>query len=203
MATPPGYARISHQLTLSGFPRSAFITYAVHPAGGTPPAIATDCANAMIAAGSLMTQIDTSVQLTGTRASVGTDGAEDLIGISTLSGAGSVAGSALPPQCAMLLHKRTTRGGRRGRGRMFIPWCRGEVDVDEAGLWSATQVSNVQNACNVFMTQLSTRVGGMWLLHGPSEEGTAHPTSAGPPNEVFALDVDPLISTQRRRLGRR
>jgi hypothetical protein len=96
----------------------------------------------------------------------------------------------------MLVHKGTARGGRRGRGRLFIPWCLNNSDIGEDGLIGTTSMSSRQSAMNVFLAKLATESVPMVLLH---DQGL---TAPGSPDAVTYLNVDKLISTQRRRLGR-
>jgi len=196
MPTPPGYADISLRLQLTGLNRPAFITFGCDPVDTTASAVATNVVAAFSAAGSIKTIIDSAVTLTGVQVSLGTDGTADITDIQPANVACSYVGSTLPPNCAMLVRKNTGRGGRRGRGRMFIPWCLPEGNVEEWGTIQSSIVTANQNACNTFFNQLASFLVPMVLLHGPGQ------TSAPAPDLVTNLVVDPLVSTQRRRLGR-
>jgi hypothetical protein len=101
-----------------------------------------------------------------------------------------------------LIHKRTSRGGRRGRGRMYIPWASPTSDIGETGVVTSTRVTAAQSAINAWRTAVIAAAGPIVLLHRPSTPGTTHPSTPGPPDEVSSLVVDPLVATQRRRLGR-
>jgi hypothetical protein len=202
VSTPPGFADISMQFTLAGFPRPAYVTFGAQPTSTNPSTIAGAVSAAAGVALGLMTIIDTSVVLSGVRVSLGTDGGDDIIGFTTTNVPGTQAGSSHPPNVATLVHKRTARGGRRGRGRWFLPWCRGESDTDEAGLWTPSSLTTMQNACNNFLAELSVRNMPMVLLHSPQDPANENSTAPGVPTPVIALEVDPLVSTQRRRLGR-
>lgn len=202
MPTPPGFANVSVQLTLAGLTRPAFITFGVDCIDTDPQIIAGKVNTANAAAGSLMSVFDNSVSTPEIRVSVGTDGGEDLVGQLTSVNVGATAKTTLPANCAVLVHKVTTRGGRRGRGRLFIPWIVDETSVDEAGLIAGAMITTLQSAMNTWRTALASNGVPMYLLHDASVPGTAHPTTPGAPNEVTALQVDKLISTQRRRLGR-
>jgi hypothetical protein len=196
MPTAPGYADVSIETTYTGFLRPAYITFGVDPVSTDPAQIATDVGLAYNAAGSMISLMDTQTTLSGIRVSLGTDGGGDLVYDAGYATVGGKANSSLPPNCALLVHKNTSRGGRRGRGRMFIPWWVGEGDCDEMGLVSAGVLTTYQTALNVFLTQLGTRNVPMVLLHGPGRTATPGP------DVVLSLTPDRLISTQRRRLGR-
>jgi hypothetical protein len=202
MATAPGYADISMQLRHTLVTRPAYLTFGVDPTATDPTAIGVAVSTAFSAAGSLKTLIDAHVSMTQVRVSLGTDGAEDIVGVYSPTVIGTPSITSLPPNCAVLVSKNTSRGGRRGKGRWFVPWCVDEGMVDEAGTIFASTRATMQTAFDTFLAQLATQNVPMVVLHGPSAPTTAHPTTPGAPNVVVSLSVDPLISTQRRRLGR-
>lgn len=196
MPTAPGYADVSVGITLTGMTRVAYITFGVDPTATDPVTVNTSVMAAIQSAGSLVSMIDSGAIITRLRVSLGTDGAEDLVSDVGYSVSGGKSATSLPPNCALLVHKRTARGGRRGRGRLFIPWAVAETDVDEAGIITAPVVTTAQTASNAFLTALGVNNVPMAVLHSPGQ------TAEGAPNLVTGLTVDRLISTQRRRLGR-
>lgn len=202
MPTPPGFAQCSYELKNSLMSRSAFITFGVDPTVTDPNSVATSLASAFGAVGSLFACLDNGVTLQNTRVSYGTDGGEDLVGNSPQVIACTRALTSPSPNCAVLVHKTTGRGGRRGRGRMYLPWACTNTSLTEAGTIGAADVTAVQNAVNAWRTAVIAGVGPLVLLHRPSTIGTVRPSTPGPPNEITGLTVDPLIATQRRRLGR-
>jgi hypothetical protein len=149
-----------------------------------------------------MSIIDSQVQLQSTRVALGTDGSEDIIGTSPQLVACTSAGTSGPPNVALLVHKRSARGGRRGRGRMYIPWAKGSTNITEAGVFQAADLTAVNAAVAAWATAVNASVGPIVLLHRPSSPGTVHPTTPGAPNVVTSFVADPLVGTQRRRLGR-
>jgi hypothetical protein len=203
MATPPGYADVSVEMTHVGNPRPSFLTFGINPTLTDAAAIAADIATTLGAAAGPKTILDSEASFTAVRVSVGTDGTEDIVYESAISIVGTAPLTALPSNCAVLVHKRTARGGRRGRGRLFLPWCISEAAVDEAGIIAGATVTTLNVAMSAWHGDLSTRGSPMVLLHQPSSAGTVHPTTPGPPDVVTGLVVDNLIATQRRRLGRR
>ena len=202
MATPPGFALCSYELKHSSMSRSAFITFGCDPSSADPNAVAALLATSFSTPGSLFACIDANVQLQSTRVSMGTDGGEDLVGASTILVACSRSISSLPANCATLVHKLTARGGRRGRGRFYIPWTATATSTAENGTLLAADITAVQNAVNTWRADVATRVGPLVLLHRPSALGTQRPTTPGPPNDITDMRVDALVATQRRRLGR-
>lgn len=105
---------------------------------------------------------------------------------------GDNTASCLPANCAVLVKKNTLLGGRKGRGRMFIP-SPTEAGVDTAGNLTSSQLSDFTSRANDFLTGLAgiSGVDGVFLFHS---------SSVDPPTEITSLSVDPVIATQRRRM---
>lgn len=196
MATAPGYGDVSVEIRHSLLSRSAFITFGVDPVETNPSTVATKVGLAIAATDSLLVALDANTTIPTIRVSLGTDGSEDLVHVHSTVLAGSGSGETVPANCAVLVHKITTRGGRRGRGRLFLPWAIPETDVDEAGRLSGIRFTNLGVYMSTFLTKLADNAVPMVVLHGPGK------TTMGAPNVVTSMYVDPLISTQRRRLGR-
>jgi hypothetical protein len=202
VATPPGYALCSYELKHSLQSRSAYLTFGVDCSATDPTTVASNVRAAFITPGSLFSIIDDNVTLQNTRVSLGTDGAEDIVGSNPTTAVCTRGISSLPANCAVLMHKQTARGGRRGRGRMYIPWANSVTAVGEGGALSVPEVAQLQLAVNVWFNHLSTGNNPLVVLHRPST-GTIGPgTAPGAPNVVTAVTIDPLVATQRRRLGR-
>jgi hypothetical protein len=196
MPTPPGFADVSMQLLLAGFARPAYITFGVDPVATDPDLVAQFIVNAWTTAGSMNSRLDSTVTMREVIVRLGTDGGEDLLGSATNAVVGGLTGGAPPPNVAVLVHKRTARGGRRGRGRLFLPWFCSDNDTNEDGTLLPALVSSVQTAAGVWLAALATNDVPMYILHSPGQ------TAEGPPNEVTSLTVSSLVATQRRRLGR-
>lgn len=114
---------------------------------------------------------------------------------------GSSSSDKLPQNCAALLRKGTGRGGRSGRGRMFLPGILQESKVSQTGIIANDHLTAIQEGADEFFTQLESGVPGvgsgplpMVLFHNEGAPGGDDPT------DVSSLIVDPKISTQRRRL---
>jgi len=115
---------------------------------------------------------------------------DDLVFTSTSPPAGgTVGGGSVPPNSAYLLKKVTSLGGRKHRGRSYIPGVPREW-VDGAGAISTTHQVLVQNAANAFLDFLGGLDVSMQLLH----------TGPETPDEVVSWVAQQLLATQRRRL---
>lgn len=202
MPTAPGYANCAYELKHGSMTRSAFITFGINPTDTDPVLIANKLANSFAHPGSLFSVIDDGVTLVSTRVSLGTDGTEDIVGASSTLVACSRAMTSHPPNCAVLVHKLTARGGRRGRGRWYIPWAGNWAGANEAGAIAPGDITAVSAACTVWHNDVTSDIGPPVVLHRPSAPGTEHPTTPGAPNQITGYRVDPLTGTQRRRIGR-
>lgn len=113
-------------------------------------------------------------------------------GFDGTSVSGTGTGSLAPPNVALLVRKFTTRGGRQGRGRMFLPpYFANEGDINSDGTVSDA-LANVQSS--IWMTTLAALEEAehdMVLLHADPEL---------PPDPVISLVFQTLAATQRRRL---
>lgn len=200
---PEGFALVEIPHTHPLIARQAVVTFGVNLTG-TPTATQ---ANALLAAyqSAFASTLDIQVSVGPVTMRVGSASGENLVisGNTTFLGTSNRPDSLNPGQ-AVLMHKRTARGGRRGRGRMYLPWAIGDDSVDEAGRLSSGSVTAFNTRGSDFLTNISNvaEVDDMYLLHGESSPDAENPTTPGAPNEVTSLTVDPIVGSQRRRLGR-
>lgn len=121
--------------------------------------------------------------------------------------AGQIAGDALPPNVAMLVHKITT-GRQRGQreGRWFLAGLTAEA-VDDNGSILASAQGTYQAGLDSFLSGVNdagfgTSGGsGMVVLNAPAAsrvKGTQEVDVTS--RTVTKLQLDPLVSTQRDRL---
>jgi hypothetical protein len=105
--------------------------------------------------------------------------------------AGGNSDPGIQPATALLLNKRTNLGGRKGRGRCFLPGLsEGQVGAD--GMLAGSP-SVIIAAAELFWEQMTvgTPLTDPVLLH--SDETT-------PPSPIVAFDASSQVATQRRRL---
>ena len=106
--------------------------------------------------------------------------------------AGSGSNQVTQPQVSMLAVKRTSLGGRSGRGRMFLPQPI-EGSVDKTGTLESIYATNVQLALDDLVADTATELGGnAFLLHA----------DAAAPNAISSLTLSDKVATQRRRNDR-
>ncbi len=118
----------------------------------------------------------------------------------------SASSSALPSNCAVIVRKRSTFGGKKHRGRMYFPGVP-EESVDWNGDLTTTFRTDWQTrATSIFGTWTSTL--GMLVIHHSKkvvvdgkERWEIDPTQT--PTEVTSFAVPAKIGTQRRRMATR
>jgi hypothetical protein len=129
----------------------------------------------------------------------------DIVEVFTDAGPGGVAGQALPSFNCMLAHKKSGKGGRKGRGRMFLPPPL-EAHADKGKLIAAG-VAVIEEFLDGLRTHFigagGSSVWSLGVLNNVYDNAT-------PPNITdrnwfpsAALVADDLIAVQRRRkIGR-
>lgn len=124
---------------------------------------------------------------------VGQDGADDVTFELPTNTPGSSTGEALPPNNAILLQKRTGLGGRRGRGRSYLP---GAVDsgVNEDGTLDGGYQNGVQ-------ANIADCISGMAAVGADGFTPVLlHQTAPFAPTDILTWLCQPKIATQRTRL---
>ncbi len=194
---PIGYAQAVVGVQLAGRPRPYGITFGVYDPTGimTPVAIANSVAAALEFNGSLFdlpeapwsqayTYLGVSLTYMTDTGPVLAQNPASEVGVNVLA--------PLPPNVALLARKNTNRGGRKGRGRMFIPPIYiAESNVDALGTIDGASRTLVQNKLNVFMAQMEA---------GPTDVVLLHEDPSTAPDVVTAIVMESTVATQRRRL---
>ena|SRR5215212_1782028 len=132
------------------------------------------------------------VVFSGIRAEVGTGAGPSRSFTSEGSETGSGSNQLAPSNVSYLVKKLTTDAGRRGRGRMFIPFVR-EDHVDNAGVLDGEFFTGVQEAVIDFGTAIETITGANLVLF---QDGFSDS------QPITALVLSSVVATQRRRLVR-
>lgn len=195
MIIPPGFIGCRLPIRHSTVTRPAMITFGVdNNSGLTDPVLLADAiSNCFNGALEMAAVIDNGCTCGPLEVAIGQDGGDPILGVASFSFPGLRAASSVTPNVALLVRKRTALGGRKNRGRFFIPWSVREDQVDEGGIIAAADVTTAQNAVTTTLSTLQTANLPMVILHQAD--------SAVPPL-VTSLTVDALVATQRRRLGR-
>lgn len=112
-----------------------------------------------------------------------------------VSMAGTDAGSLLPPNCAVLVHKHTVLGGRANQGRAYLPGV-SEIagSLDSSGSFSPVTAASIAARVEDFWTAMGSlpAIGAVTpvILHSGSSD----------PTPITNFTVASKIATQRRRL---
>ena len=193
---PPGYAQFSVGHLLAGYTRRAYTVWGIDLGGtGSPDPDVLAGQFQTIYDETLGTQIDSNVTISQTRAVVGQDG-EPLVGVTDLIDTGSASRESTAPALAALLHLNTGLGGRRNRGRKFLPWAISDSGVLENGTIASASVTALQSAASDFNIAVRDEGWEVVVLHG---EGIS---AVPPPTPVTTITVSGIVSTQRRRQTR-
>lgn len=151
--------------------------------------------------GSIRPWQSTNLTLTKVIGRFGQDAADDIIVESDLTPInGAQSGSFLPQNCAWLVKKHTAFGGRRNRGRLYVPYAILESNVSDIGVITPAVQTNLEGAADDLFDGLLSTAGGL----EPATPMVILHRSVVPiaPTLVTSLSSEPVIATQRRRLRR-
>lgn len=193
---PPGFVEISIPLKNAALTRSAYVVFGCAETEGDPDPVVIAGAVQNIFATTLGAGIDNQVTIGPTRAAIGQDGGDPIVGFATGTAVGGSNIESLPPANAVVYRKNTATGGRRGRGFMYIPWQITRASVSEGGNIEASAVTSRTTAANNFLTALNGANLPMVLLHSPGVSAVPDPTP------VTTMVCTPVISHQVRRQTR-
>jgi len=118
---------------------------------------------------------------------------------STFEWVGSEAGAdgnpLPPPNCAALVKKITGLGGRKQRGRAYLPGCsRPGNSLTTAGTFDASDAEAIGDAVFAFLADLASTPSGT------EADGVLLHSDSTPPTPITATICEPKLATQRRRL---
>lgn len=119
----------------------------------------------------------------------------------TDSAPGGASADSAAPNTAWLVKKSTAGGGRRARGRMYIPGVT-EAAMLSDGSTNATIRGALQDDLEQFFLDCVTGDQPLELIHSDAVDanGDPIPNTAPAPTLLTALTVDTFLATQRRRL---
>lgn len=196
---PPGFMQMVWEFTITGDAEVMVCTcgFDVSDAAGDQEHIVAWLATTW--ADNVLQWQSSALHLVGGVGYFGQDGADNIVVVGpVLNDAGGSSANSLPPNCAVLARKRTDLGGRRGRGRVYVPGI-AEGEVGPEGNNSNAQLAGFQGAFDDMMTAWSTDV-----TDGPVTPVVLHKSEGiGPepvPTPIVLWEVERKIATQRRRL---
>jgi hypothetical protein len=114
---------------------------------------------------------------------------------------GTVTATTVPQNSALLVRKNTALAGRKGKGRLYLPFVF-EIGVNNIGQLDASNVAATNTYMAAFLAACNAApFSGMVLLHNKIVGPGAPPVQVIPdPTPVTSLVCQPVIATQRRRL---
>jgi len=135
------------------------------------------------------------VILVETELVVGQDGGDPLTFQKVMGTTGTDSAFPLPPNVAVLIKKNTASGGRRNRGRMYLPGIGLTGDVTPAGVLGGTLAADISTAMELWRADLLAAANT-----GPLTPVILHSEVPSLPTVVTQLSCEPKVATQRRRL---
>lgn len=117
---------------------------------------------------------------------------------------GSAAFAFPPPQVAFLVKKSTGKGGKSNRGRTYFPFALPSTTVSENGTVDPTELAGLNGILAAWLAQLNTDGTPMVIANKiySSPSPPRHVTNIVDGPLVTSFVGEPLVATQRRRLGR-
>jgi hypothetical protein len=201
LSIPPGFAHVAIEVRHSQDPVPWYTTFGVDHSdvGGDPVPLGRHCMAAFW--NSFQPALSDRARVSGAQVTLGTDGGEPVRALVTheIAFTGGSNQEKLPQNCAVLLRKQTALGGRRNRGRMFLPGMLGEGDVDHVGVLSQAAHLAFTEYAQTFADWLAG--GGQASMESPMVilHSTGN-TTVPAPTPVTGVSIDNVISTQRKRL---
>lgn len=115
-----------------------------------------------------------------------------VVGSDMTSVQGTQSSTTTPPiNCAVLVKKNTGRGGRKGRGRMFLPCIMlDQTSVSTLGAITPAAVTSLELELNAALSLCVADEVPLQLLHADGSSGDG----------IISFSVASVIATQRRRL---
>jgi hypothetical protein len=185
---PVGFSKITYNLGGTGAPLGAQVTMGVNNAGfALPTAVATAARLAFV--NRILPDISNTIQLISVRAKNGPNDVGAFAEIPGAAGGGATAAAA-SPAVSILVRKHTASGGRKARGRLFMPGIV-ETIVDPSGIITAANVTTFQTDWSNYLADMIAAGFTPCILHTDTA-----------PNDVNSMNVENVVATQRRRQRR-
>lgn len=179
------------RLQHSSVDRPCFITVGIGNPGAFPDPVDLADAFTGIFDSTFGAQIDDEVTI-GPTTAYANYGTGVVVGVGSDQMAGGSNFDVMPPNNALLITKNTGFGGRKGRGRTFMPYTLPDAAVAQNGLIDTTSLGVRQAAADSWLAALEADDIPMVLLHSDSTT----------PYVVTSLSCQRLIAVQNKRIGR-
>jgi hypothetical protein len=191
MIIPVGFAEVSFVWVGTGLPTGAMCSFGIENDTDAPAATIADVAR---------THYDTHIQpvcpVDITLLEVQAKKGPNATGADATLNAGLVGGGDITPvipNMAALVKKNTNLGGRRGRGRMYLPFVTEGMHTS-GGVLDPAAVTNLTDQMEDFRNAMETSALPLVLLH--ADQINFAPTT------ITSLAAQGVAATQRRRLRR-
>lgn len=193
---PPGYAQFSVEHWLVNYTRPAITVWGVDCRANIydPDDMAQGFLDMYaLACGA---GFDSNVTMRDVRMLLGQDGVDPVVGQSRSSYPGTAVRESTAPALACLIRLNTGLGGRRNRGRKFLPWALNDTSVSEQGAVENSAVTGWNNRMSTFKSEMADVDWFPVILHSTGSTPVPSPTP------VTTMTCSPVVSTQRRRQAR-
>lgn len=192
---PVGFGQAQYRFAVTGIAREMIVTYSYDPGALNPTAHAATLDSTIRASSrpAQATAMCTGWSYLGVRVTE-MDDTGPLSGEASTLVVGTNSGNPMTPNVAVLVRKSTALGGRRNRGRSFIPpTFPGEENVGPSGTIAAPQLSSLNTWWQGLYADLATAGLPAVILHSQV------PFTPTPVTGVIVMGT---VATQRRRLRR-
>lgn len=194
---PPGFIQIWTRWGVTTQSRFSYVQCGAQIT--TPPYTQANADTAVqVLAANVKNSLSSAASCSGGFVLVGNDGGSIRFDVSLgTPEVGARANTAMSPQVALLIKKNSGLGGRRNRGRMYLPWP-AEGDIDTNGRLLAPMLTVLQTTA----AQLASLDGGGSSGGNFSGLFILHDAGPFPPTAITGFAASPVVATQRRRLDR-
>lgn len=195
MLIPNGYADLQLFFTISGDSEvmQTHVGLDVSDSGGNYQAALEAAVDHYVA--EVLPAHATACTLIGGNLVVGQDGGDPITFEYGINEAGDDGDFPFPPNVATLVRKVTALGGRRGRGRFYLPGVALMNNVTEAGLIGDTFFNGFQVRLTDWYDALVNET-----VPGPLGPVLLHSEAPSSPAVITAFELQRKVATQRRRL---
>lgn len=202
---PTGFAEVIYRLKIVGDSEEMLTTLGVGMELGRPFVVADAIDLAGVFETTVMSVVSADCTFVGLHMRAGPDGLGASFTVDR-NKVGMGTGPSLPPNVACLVQKRGNVGGRRNRGRSYIPGVPASL-VNQAGVWAAAGRTSWQTAMTNWRAETAARawVSEVVIFHSTPDKANFEggPKVAQPaiaPTPVESVNVPNKVATQRRRL---